>query len=232
VFKAGQVAGHTTPIDLLFGDSVASASATLNATFHQGLSHYDCAQVTVFDSVSKSSFTTLFGGISQYHYDAAQQALVLDQVDLARGVDGLPFIDTVSTIERAADGTYSQFIQPVPLPALLGTDAQFLLSSTLSAGQVSENGVIRLAGLGGSTLVGHVLGGIEAFGPYSGLVAKLPSTQASGRLFEVRVTPGPASVLPLPTLPTQATPYPPPPDPVGGAGGTGAGGTGAGRSGG
>lgn len=210
VFKAGQVAGHTAPIDLFFGDSVASASLTLNATFHQGLSHYDCAQVTVFDSVSKSSFTTLFGGISQYHYDAAQQALVLDQVDLARGVDGLPFIDTVSTIERAADGTYSQFIQPIQLPGLLGTDAQFLPSSTLSTGQMFENGVIQLAGLTGPTLVGHVLGGIEAFGPYSGLVAKPPSTQASGRLFEVHVTPGPASVLPLPALPTRATPYPPP----------------------
>lgn len=210
VFKAGQVAGHTTPIDILFASSVTGVRAQLSQ-FQQALSQYDCAQVTVFDAASQSSLTTLFGGISQYHYDAATASLVLDQVDLAHGVDGLPFIDSISTIIHGPQGSYQQFIQPITLPALLGADAQFIPSAALaSAGQVYENGVIKLSALTGTTLVGHLYGGIESFVPYSGLAKQDPSTVASARIFEVYVSPGSSPVLPMPPLPTQATPYPPP----------------------
>ena len=210
VFKAGQIAGHTTPIDILFGSSVSTGEVKVQAQFHQGLNHYECAQLTIFDATSKTSFTTLFGGISQYHYDAANSTLVQDQVDLSQGVDGLPFVDSVSTIARGPNDSYSQFIQPFTLPGLLGSDAQFLPSGALSsAGQLYENGVIKLAALTGPTVVGHLYGGIESFAPYSGLATQSPSTVASGRIFEVHVSPGTSGVLPMPPLPTQPTPYSP-----------------------
>jgi len=210
VFRAGQVAGHTTPIDITF--STTAPTATVLSSFKQALSQYDCANFTVYDSASTSSYTTLFGGISQFHYDSTNKKLILDQVDLEKGIDGLPFIDTVSTIQHGPNGALVQVIQPTPLPALVGTDAQFLASPGLAKNaQVFPNGVIDLSKLSEATLVGHIVGGIESFGPYSGLVKQDPSTVASKHLFEVWVTPGKTPVLPMPPLPTQATPYTPPP---------------------
>ena len=188
-------------------------TVTLDSGFSQALSQYDCAHVTVFDPGTASSFTTLLGGISQYHYVSSTSSLVRDAVDLSVGVDGLPFTNTVSTIQHKPSGTFAQFIQPAPLPGLLGAEAQFLRSSTLTTSQVFGNGVLNLAGFTARTLVGHAYGGIESFGPYSTYGAPPPSTQASARLFEIYITPGPSAVLPMPPLPTGTTPYPPPAPP-------------------
>lgn len=212
VFQAGRVAGHTAPISLTYSGagSVEGATVKVHADFKQALSQYDCAHLTVFDKAASASFTTLFGGISQYHYDVLGQQLVLDTLDLSNGIDGLPFTQSLSTIRRAADGTFSQYLHEQPLPGWLGAEAQFLPSNTLTAGtQIFANGVIALAGLSGRTLVGHLYGGIESFGPYSALVKSSPSTIATGRLFEVHVTPEATNVTPMPPLPTQSTAYPP-----------------------
>ncbi len=212
VFRAGQVAGHTTPIDIDFGSSFTNAIVTHRTNFNQALNHYDCASVTVFDSTSASCFTTLMGGISQYHYNSQSNMLVQDQVNLPNGVDGLPFIKNVSIIQHGAAGSFAQYIQPTTMPGLLGTDAQFLYSTNVqSGGNMFENGVINLAKLQGTTLVGYVYGGIESFGPYTGLVTNNPSSKASSRLFEVYITPTASKVLQMPPLPTQTTPYPPTP---------------------
>jgi hypothetical protein len=221
VFRAGQVAGLTTPIDIAFPPASPSPSPgstpslpppVVQKSFQQGLNHYDCANLTIFDQASSSSFTNLLGGISQYHYDPQTNTLIQDQVDLNNGgVDGLPFINSVSTIQHLpTPGAFAQFIQPTPLPGLVGTGARFLFNPAVqAAGAMYENGVFKLAGLSGRTLVGHMVGGIESYGPYSGLVTQNPSTIASTRLFEIWVTPGPSSVIPMPPIPTSTTPYPP-----------------------
>jgi hypothetical protein len=214
VFRAGQVAGLTAPIDIAFPipSPTAIPAPVVRKSFQQALNHYDCANLTIFDPGSASSFTTLLGGISQYHYDPSTNTLIQDQVDLANGgVDGLPFIDSISTIQHQPDpGAFAQFIQPSPLPGLVGAGARFLFNPSVKAsGALFENGVIKLASLGGRTLVGHMVGGIESYGPYSGLVTRSPSTIASPRLFEIWVTPGPSKVLPMPPIPSSTTPYPP-----------------------
>lgn len=212
VFRAGQVAGLTAPIDITFPipSPTAIPAPVVQKSFQQALNHYDCANVTIFDQASSSSFTTLLGGISQYHYDPQTNTLIQDQLDLANGVDGLPFINTVSTIQhQPTPGAFAQFIQPSPLPGLVGTGARFLFNPAVkAAGGMFENGVFKLAGLGGRTLVGHMVGGIESYGPYSGLVTQNPSTIATTRLFEIWVTPGPSKVIPMPPIPSSTTPYP------------------------
>lgn len=215
VFKAGQVAGHVHPVDLFFQNpfnlthDTAPTFAQVRKEFSQALSHYDCAAFTLYDAASQSSFTTLCGGISQYHYDATTQTLIQDELNLP--VDGLPFIGTVSTIQHGPK-VISQYIQPPSdwsqSKTLLGTDAQFLLAPGIAT--IPGSAVIDLASLTGRTLVGHIIGGIESFGPYSGLIpAGQVSTQASKRLFAVYITPGSSPVLPMPALPATPTPYKP-----------------------
>jgi hypothetical protein len=209
VFRAGQIAGHTTPIDIAF--SPGGATVALRSDFKQGLNHYDCANLTIFDGTTSSSFTTFFGGISQFHYDSASKTLVQDQSNLSKGIDGLPFIDTVSTIQhQRSPGAIAQFILPTALPGLVGTDAQFLLNSALRRRDQSfPNGVVKLSSLKERTLVGHIVGGIESFGPYSLLVkTKGPATIASRRLFEIWVTQEVSAVVALPPLPSTVTPLP------------------------
>ncbi|HWB14117.1 MAG TPA: hypothetical protein VG826_33130 [Pirellulales bacterium] len=208
VFKAGQVAGHVMPIDLAYAS--APAALAVRSGFKQAMNIYDCANVTIFDKASASSFTSFFGGISQYRYERDSNTLVQDAIDLARGVDGLPFTDTVTTIQRQPAGVaFAQFIHPDIHPGLIGTDAQFLGHPALrKAGQVFDNGVIDLARLNRRTLVGHLVGGIESKGPYSGLITSPPSTVASRRLFEVWISPEPSQVISMPPLPLMPTPYP------------------------
>jgi ketosteroid isomerase-like protein len=170
-------------------------------TFAQALNHYDCARIAVFDPADKSLTAVLLGGISQYYYDWKSGTLIRDQVDLDRGIDGLPFIDTVSVVRRDAVGGYMQFIWPVPLPRLMGAEAVFVPAP---GAKPFPNGVLDLKNLKGRTLAGYVYGGIEATRPYSALPGA--STAASGRLFRIWITPGLAKVLPMPPLPQQTTP--------------------------
>jgi uncharacterized protein (TIGR02246 family) len=197
VFKAGQVAGQLTPIEI----DGPPARVTWVKTFAQALNHYDCARIAVFDAADKSLTAVLLGGISQYHYDAKSGALIRDQVDLDRGIDGLPFIDTVSVVRRDAAGGYTQFIWPVPLPRLMGAESLFVPAP---GAKPFPNGVLDLMNLNGRSLAGYLYGGIEATRPYSALPGA--STAASGRLFRIWITPGPARVLPMPPLPQQTTP--------------------------
>jgi hypothetical protein len=232
VFRAGQVAGLTAPIDIPFPAPSSSASPSgtpsvpifpapvVQKSFQQALNHYDCANLTIFDQASSSSFTNLLGGISQYHYNWLTNSLTQDQVDLSIGVDGLPFINTISTIQhQPTAGQFAQFIQPAALPGLVGTGARFLFNPAVkAAGAMFENGVFKLASLNGRTLVGHMVGGIESYGPYSGLACQNPSTIASPRFFEIWVTPGASPVIPMPAIPTSTTPHPagtPCPSPAG-----------------
>lgn len=210
VFRAGQVAGHLAPIDIALANTPAQVKVTLQSNFKQALNHYNCARMTIFDPGSRSSYTTFFGGISQFHYDRSANKLIRDALNLHQGIDGLPFIDTVSTIRRGAGGQFAQFIQPFSMSGLLGTGAQFFPRQALRSNQqLFANGVIKLDKLSGRTLVGYVYGGIQSLGPYTGQVkAPPPSSRASRRIFQVFVTPGASAVIPTPPLPSEATPVP------------------------
>jgi hypothetical protein len=199
VFKAGQVAGLLTPIEI----DGPPIKVRWVKTFFQGLNHYDCAHIDLFDPSDKSQLTVLLGGISQFHYNAKKGALLRDQADLDRGIDGLPFIDTVSIIRRNAAGEYAQYVWPKPLPCLMGAEARFV---PLSDAKPFANGVLNLANLSGRTLVGYVHGGIEATRPYSAQPGG--STKSSNRLFRIWITPGLTKVLPLPPIPTEVTQVP------------------------
>src|SRR5260370_36429748 len=43
------------------------------------------------DTATTEIYTTFFGGISQYYWDAATKSLKHDELNLSQGIDGLPF---------------------------------------------------------------------------------------------------------------------------------------------
>src|SRR2546429_6787993 len=76
-------------------------------------SQYNTAAIQLFDNRGGSGtiYTTFFGGISQYYWDEATKTLKHDALNLAQGIDGLPFINSVSTLKMpTSNDTGSQFL--------------------------------------------------------------------------------------------------------------------------
>jgi hypothetical protein len=196
VFRAGQFAAHLNAVDI---DPVANPNPGLTVMqvgpFLQATNQYECAGFTAYDAKSRTHFTTLFGGMSQYRVETdGTVRLVSDPVDLAKGRIGLQFVDIISTIVRSDDGPTVQYMQSARLPGFLGTSGVFLPSSKIAR---YTNGVVQLAAIRDRTLIGFIYGGIEATGKYP---VDGP-TAASRRLFQVWLIPGTAAVVRLPFPP-------------------------------
>jgi hypothetical protein len=114
----------------------------------------------------------LFGGISQYFWNAATGTFVENpragtKVE-ARYLDGLQWSDQVSTIENVmATGKEKtrEAVHAALLPAFVGTGAVFIAAPEMARAEL-EAGILDLESLRGArTLVGYIYGGIRAL-PY------------------------------------------------------------------
>jgi len=187
VFKGGRMEGYLHPVYL-----TPSSSAPLGFTLaedsltSQWMSHYETGTVPVYSERDKAMFTTSFGGISQYYWDAGTKTLKSDTLDLNKEfpVNGLPFINTVATLKVGTQGG-TQFLHegerfpPVGAEPVCGSvTTQYLGTNGFfiaAAGIPHRHGVILLDELRKPQLVGYLVGGIAATGPYSPRVASSPS---------------------------------------------------------
>jgi len=146
-------------------------------------------------------YTTLLGGISQYYWDSATNSLKRDPLDLSKGIDGLPFINSISTLRMpTSNDTGAQYLhvgqtmaptgdipncasgttsQPAPLG---GTETKFVIASGV---QQTTPGVVQLNSVNIVSVVGYLVGGIAATQPYS---ANGP-TCASNMFYRVTLNP-------------------------------------------
>lgn len=185
VFKGGRMEGYTTPIYIDADDSQPLGFAIHEDTSAtQLLSQYKCAIIQAYDAAGSIMYTNFFGGISQYYWDPATRTLERDAVDLGKGIDGLPFIDSVSTLRLAKAGQGTQTAQylheGVSFPPAGGkpqcSDGEALLDAGLLGAETVffeapgvpayDNGVLRLDQLSAPTVVGYFVGGIAATAPY------------------------------------------------------------------
>lgn len=194
VFMAGRVAAQLSAVDIDPRPGADPTVAVAPGGFKQALNHYDCPVLPLYDGTSGTMYATFFGGISQFHYDEDTGKLVRDPVDLDKGLDGLPFIDTITTIARGPDGPAVQSILPIRMPGLMGASAALLPIGSVPA---YANGVVRLGELRGLTPVGYLFGGIASTAPYS----VNGETFASAKLFRIWVSSTPTRVIPAPPLP-------------------------------
>jgi len=189
VFVPGQDTAYRQPI-FIDGDTV-----TVDTSYQQMFSQYECATMSLFDRrTGGESIDVSFGGISLYYLDPKTHKLKMDE--------GLPFVDTLSSLHHAANGAWSEYARSQPLAAKMGTDALFLGAPGVAA---APNGVIYLDALKGRTKVGYVFGGILAqTAETNGNSAQY--TKASNALYEVWVNPtAPPSGYWVPATPPART---------------------------
>lgn len=195
VFKGGRIEGFLNPVFVASGKS--SVTLTPNGT-NQLISQYGTASIQLFDKNASTMYTTLFGGISQYYWDAAAKTLKHDKVDVAKGVDGLPFINSVSTLKMSTKtDTGAQYLhlgETFPPSSMIptcsgtaarfgGTDGTFVLAAGVP--QATE-GVIALNGIGTPSVIGYVVGGIASTAPYPG---NMNASCASSIVYQVTLDP-------------------------------------------
>lgn len=167
--------GWLHPIDIEPG---ATPTIKVDTSFEQRMSQYECAHLLMFDRTTNTMYTSLFGGISYYYYNAQGQ---LEESNLD---NWLPFVSSITTLARDANGTTTEVVQPpsASLPALLGANAVFAPEPSLP--HMGNTEVIDYARLppGSSLLVGRIYGGIRATAPQS---SQFNPTFASNMIYEV-----------------------------------------------
>jgi len=137
-------------------------------SFYQKLNNYTCPVMGVYDSVTQNYYATFFGGIGQYYYKEEDDTIKQDL--------NVPFVNDISTVIKYADGTTTQYPQPIQFDALLGTNAVFVLNSAIPH---YTNEVIQLHNINGEVFAGYIYGGIDA------LIPNFTPSTASNRLFKV-----------------------------------------------
>lgn len=177
VFQFGQMKPFTTPIYI-----ERNCTATEDLSFHQKMNVYECPAIPAYDENSKTMSYTFFGGIAEWRFENGS---------LHRD-DSLPWSNQACMVIHEAGGQYHEIIIPDAIPGgrHLGADAQFhFVPGLAAAGQLLENGVIKLTGFqpGTKTLIGYIYGGIEAAAGNT----RLEKTTASNRVFAVYLTNSP-----------------------------------------
>lgn len=168
--------GWTHPIQI---DPVAGGNptVTLDTSFSQKMSQYECAHLLMFDPATSTMFTSFFGGISYYYYNAQGQ---LEESNLD---NWLPFISAISTVARDGSGS-TEVVQPAAesLPGLLGANGVFTPVPGLP--HIGATEVLDYSRLpaGNSILVGWIYGGIRATAPQS---SQFDPTFANDTIYEV-----------------------------------------------
>lgn len=140
--------------------------------FDQKMSAYACAHLSLYDSATKQMFTTFFGGISGWLWSSARNAFEpaarAGEKSSAKYMDGLQWIDWISTIALDAKGRHTETVQPSGrMPAYLGANAVFLPVADLPRVRADAD-VFDLQAIKGKqerqrVLAGYLFGGIRAF---------------------------------------------------------------------
>lgn len=148
VFKYNQDLPYLNPI------YIEQSGYTTDHSFEQKMSQYTCSFLSAYNNNTGSMHTTFFGGTSLYYYNVSSQQLTYDSL--------VPFIDDITTLTKKSDGTSSEYLSSVRMPALLGTNAKFILNPAIAQ---TSNRIIKLNELTGRSFAGYIFGGIRALLP-------------------------------------------------------------------
>ncbi|HEY0189825.1 MAG TPA: hypothetical protein VGC42_01805 [Kofleriaceae bacterium] len=194
VFMPGKIAAYTNPV------FIDASGPTVDSTDQQRFSQYQCPVIVAYDPVAKLEYHTFVGGISgTWFSQSPSQHQAYLQVTAQGRNDGLPFIADITSYVQKADGSFTEWILPSPIPGnqLLGASIDFVVANAaVASGLASAKGVLHLDKwhAGDRKLVGYLFGGIAATNPLP--LQPNSGTVATNQLFEVYVTLSPSAAYP------------------------------------
>jgi hypothetical protein len=168
---AGAYGGVFTKDQLNFTHPVlitSGAAPKIDESFEQKMSAYSCAMMLLYDPDSSSMYTTFFGGISRWRWnDKSRQfteaPLQGDKTMQTGYLDGMPWINEISTL-MLSRGKFNEFVQQDNrLPGYVGTNAAFMPAAGLKKIREETNVLDLRQFRGKRVLAGYIFGGIRAF---------------------------------------------------------------------
>jgi hypothetical protein len=169
-------------------------------SFEQKMSAYSCATLLLYDPEGSGMYTTFFGGISRWrwNYQARkfEQAPILgDKTKQTDYLDGMPWINEISTLVRTKGKTFEFVQQESRLPGYVGTNGAFLPAPGLKRIREDANIFDLRQFRGKRILAGYLYGGIRALPkqfPYTDEAQEYTSgnvpTKPSDMILKVYVT--------------------------------------------
>jgi len=162
VFTKDQL-NFTHPISI-----TAGSGPKVDDGVEQKMSAYTCATMLLYDPESSGMYTTFFGGISRWRWNDSErqfvQAPVLgDKTKQTGYLDGMPWINEISTLLRSRGKTFEFVQQNNRLPGYVGANAAFLPAAGLK--KIREDAdILDLRQFRGKrTFAGYLFGGVRAF---------------------------------------------------------------------
>ncbi|SRR5579871_223450 len=177
VFVAGRFDGFVNPVYIDAAAAPAFVNLSVDKTATQLLSQYECAVIPAYSAKAKAMYSTFFGGISQYYWKDGALHHDPANLNINPPIDGLPFINSVSTLKNnyssgtPATNQYLHLQQsfppsPAQAPQCAGKPAQYLGAETrfIRAGAVPHysNEVLKLDNISGPGVIGYLVGGMTA----------------------------------------------------------------------
>lgn len=174
---------QTADLPFLNSVTIDSGAYTVNNTFQQYYNHYHCPTLPIYSALENEMHTVFFGGIAQF-YDSLG-VLVQD--------NNVPFVNTIARVTRDSAGNMAEYKLPIVMPALLGSGAEFIPSSTFPQ---YNNEVFKLDSVTtDSILIGYIFGGISSSQPNIFFINNGTQSTANNQLFKVYIKkPSPLSV--------------------------------------
>lgn len=143
--------------------------------FEQLLNQYHTAHAGLYQASTNTMRSVFFGGIGRYYFDG--NGTLMDDPNV-------PFVSTISMVQRDSAGVMSES-DIGAMPALLGASAEFI--PWPATPQTSTAILLQDQFVGDTVLLGHIVGGIESSAPNIFFVNNGTQSDASSKVFEVRL---------------------------------------------
>ncbi|NOT38659.1 MAG: hypothetical protein HOP11_14900 [Saprospiraceae bacterium] len=159
------------------------------SNFNQLLANYHCAKMGFYSRKNDVMHEVFFGGMAINYYHKNQ--LINDPL--------VPFVKTISCVERNANGEYSEIRLPDEMPGFLGTNSEFIL---LQNTPLFSEDIIDFDLLKKDTVdLGYILGGIYNYStrlnPWQDSMVQL--TQSNPYLLKIKLLPSAINQTVTPT---------------------------------
>ncbi len=160
-------------IPFLNSVTIDSSSYAIDHVFAQYYNHYHSAVLPLYSKKENEMHTIFFGGIAQYY----------DSLGVLVQNSDVPFVKTISNVIRDKNGRMAEYKLSIAMPSFSGAGASFIL---LPAMHRYANEVIKLDEIEtGTTLLGHIYGGISSNGANIFWTNTGKESKASSQIFKV-----------------------------------------------